>query len=221
MCNPCPREQMPTPASTPDAHILQATGLRFQWGSSPLFSNLDVVLVPGLHLVCGEEQSGKTTLLRLLAGELDGIEGHVSLQGCDLCSSPSAYRKMVFRTDPQDVSRDAISASAWFQTLPAVWPAFDLLRTEQLADGFALTPHLEKPMYMLSAGSKRKVWLTAAFSAQTPLTLLDQPFAALDLPSVRFLTGLLKEAASHPSRACVIADYEAPADVPLAGVVAL
>lgn len=212
---------MPTPANPPHAPILQATGLCFRWGDAPLFADLDVVLFPGLHLVRGEEQSGKTTLLRLLAGELDDLEGRVSLQGCDLRSSPSAYRQMVFRTDPQDVSRDAISASAWFQTLPAIWPAFALHRAEQLADGFALTPHLEKPMYMLSAGSKRKVWLTAAFAAQTPLTLLDQPFSALDLPSVRFLTGLLQEAASHPSRAFVIADYEAPAGVPLAGVVAL
>ena len=54
-----------------------------------------------------------------------------------------------------------------------------------------------------------------------PLTLIDQPFAALDAPSVRFLTELLHEAASHPSRAWVIADYEAPAGITLARVIDL
>jgi ABC-type cobalamin/Fe3+-siderophores transport system ATPase subunit len=76
-------------------------------------------------------------------------------------------------------------------------------------------------MYMLTAGSKRKVWLSAAFAAGTPLTLIDQPFAALDAPSMRFLTELLQDAASHPSRAWVIADYEAPAGVELASIIDL
>lgn len=213
---------MPTHASTPpDSPILQATGLRYAWGNSRLFSGLNVVLGPGLHLVCGEEQSGKTTLLRLLAGDLDAQDGRLLLQDLDFRSSPQAYRQRVFRTDPQDISRDAISAATWFQSLPTTCPAFAPHLAAQLVEGFALEPHIDKPMYMLSAGSKRKVWLTAAFAAQTPLTLLDQPFAALDLPSVRFLTDLLKEAAGNPSRAWMIADYEAPTGVPLASVVAL
>ncbi|MCY1378594.1 hypothetical protein D9M69_662440 [compost metagenome] len=87
--------------------------------------------------------------------------------------------------------------------------------------GFALQPHLDKPLYMLSAGSRRKVWLCAAFAAGTALTLIDQPFAALDAPSIRFLLELLQDAADHPSRAWVLADYLAPEGVPLARVLTL
>jgi ABC-type Mn2+/Zn2+ transport system ATPase subunit len=74
---------------------------------------------------------------------------------------------------------------------------------------------------MLSAGSKRKVWLSAAMAAGAALTLIDQPFAALDAPSMRLLTELLQETAHHPSRAWVIADYAAPAGVALAALIAL
>ncbi|MDP1687921.1 MAG: ABC transporter, partial [Hydrogenophaga sp.] len=60
------------------------------------------------------------------------------------------------------------------------------------------------------AGSKRKVWLCAAFAAGTPLTLIDEPFAALDTASIRFLRGLLEEASSHHDRAWVLADHTPP-----------
>ena len=55
---------------------------------------------------------------------------------------------------------------------------------QHLIQAFELTPHLEKPLYMLSTGSKRKVWLAAAFASGAAVTLLDQPFAALDKASV-------------------------------------
>jgi ABC-type taurine transport system ATPase subunit len=58
--------------------------------------------------------------------------------------------------------------------------------------------------------------LTAAFAAGAPLTLIDQPFAALDAPSIRFLRELLQDASSHPSRAWLLADHEAPEGVVLA-----
>jgi len=70
-------------------------------------------------------------------------------------------------------------------------------------------------------------WLAAialallSFAAQAPVTLLDQPFAALDGPSVRCVRELLQEAAEHSTRAWVVADHEAPpglrlaADIPL------
>ena len=69
---------------------------------------------------------------------------------------------------------------------------------------------------MLSTGSKRKVWLAAACASGAPLTLLDEPFAALDKTSIRCLLGVLGDAAAQPQRAWVLADYVAPPGVPLA-----
>ena len=85
-----------------------------------------------------------------------------------------------------------------------------------LMQALDLTLHLEKPLYMLSTGSKRKVWLAAALASGAALTLLDEPFAALDRSSIRSVLDLLREAASHRQRAWVVADYEAPPGVPLA-----
>ena len=65
------------------------------------------------------------------------------------------------------------------------------------------------------------MWLCAALASRATLTLLDDPFAALDQPSIRCVMAQLKIAAQSSSRACVVAHYEALADVPLAATVAL
>ncbi len=90
-----------------------------------------------------------------------------------------------------------------------------------LLAGFSLSDHLEKPLYMLSAGTRRKVWLSAAFASGAPLTLIDEPFAALDLPAKDFLTALLHDAAEHSARAFVVAHFEPLGDVPVVQVVDL
>ena len=66
-------------------------------------------------------------------------------------------------------------------------------------------------MFQWSAGSRRKLGLVAAFAGGAPVTLLDTPYAALDLASCQVLSELLLEAAGHPARAWVVADGELPA----------
>jgi ABC-type Mn2+/Zn2+ transport system ATPase subunit len=88
-------------------------------------------------------------------------------------------------------------------------------------EGLSLTPHLDKALYMLSTGSRRKVFMAAALASQAAVTLLDQPFVALDRPSITYLLGVLADAAKNTDRAWVVADYVAPENVALAGVIAL
>ena len=58
-----------TPHTTP---FLQAIALSGGPGSSPLIRGLTHTWCAGVHWVCGDEGSGKTSLLRLLAGDLPG-----------------------------------------------------------------------------------------------------------------------------------------------------
>ncbi|WP_332738828.1 ABC transporter ATP-binding protein [Hydrogenophaga sp.] len=202
---------------TPTTHVpvLEVTGLHFGWPGIPLFQGLSLQLPAGVSVVHGEESSGKTTLLRLLAGDLRADSGAFVLRNTPLQTHADAYRAQVFRTEPRSDALDAVSARAWFATLVSRYPGFDLGSAQDLARGFALDPHIDKPMYMLSAGSKRKVWLSAAFAAGTALTLIDEPFAALDMSSIRFLNALLQEASQHTDRAWVLADHTPPEDLAL------
>lgn len=203
--------------------ILQADALSFGYPGPPknlLFDKLFVQLPPGVTLVCGDEGVGKTTLLQLLAGALP-ISGHLHIKGVRLAEDSSAYRQRVAWFDPRDPSLDQHTARHIFGALPQQHPGCDLAALQAHIDGLSLAPHLDKALTMLSTGSRRKVFIAAALASQATVTLLDQPFMALDRPSIDYLLGVLAQAAQHPSRAWVVADYVAPMNVALAGVIEL
>lgn len=200
--------------------VLRAKDLGFAYPQRRLFQALSFELPPGLSLIRGGDGSGKTTLLRLLAGDLPSDGGALWLSGVSLSEQPFAYRSQVFRVDHQVIGLDQVTPEAYLSELSARHPDFDHAGLPALINGLSLEPHWQKPMYMLSTGSKRKVWLAAAFCAGAALTLLD-PFAALDQPSIRFVLGLLQGAATDPERAWLLADYQAPTGLSLASVIDL
>ena len=203
------------------APVLVARDLYFSFTNAPLFRALSCSIPPGVTLLHGDEGTGKTTLLKLLSGELATASGTLQAGSLQLDLDPIAYRSAVFRTDPRSDALEKITAREFLVSLQGRYPALNMAAALTLADAFALTLHLDKPMYMLSTGSKRKVWLTAGFTANALVTLLDEPFAALDKASIALVLELLNEAAEHPARAWVVADYTAPEGVPLASLIRL
>jgi ABC-type Mn2+/Zn2+ transport system ATPase subunit len=79
--------------------------------------------------------------------------------------------------------------------------------------GLSLQEHLHKPIYMLSTGTRRKVFLAASMASGAQLVLLDDPFAALDMRSIQFLKKHLSGWTQHTSKACVITLHEVPHDL--------
>ncbi len=165
---------------------------------------------PGVSWVCGDEGKGKTTLLRLLAGDVQPTTGQVL--------TPEGG---VFWMDLQDAAHDTTTVQASWDALRAHYPRWNQDLLQDLAQELDMTQHLDKRLNMLSAGSRRKVMVVAALASGATVTLLDQPFAALDLASVRVIHEFLQEAVEHSSRAWIVADYEAPTHLPLASVLNL
>lgn len=201
--------------------LLQADGLHFSYPQRSLFENWSAHITPGLTLVQGGDGCGKTTLLRLLAGELKADAGQLQIDGIDLALQGAAYRQHVFWVDPRSDAFDQIRVRDYFASLPARHPGFDVQTLATLIAGWSLAPHLDKHFYMLSSGSRRKVWLAAAFASNATVTLLDDPFAALDGASIAYLMTLLEQAAIDPVRGLILAHYAAPGKVALAATIAL
>ena len=208
----------------PEEPVLQVKGLRFGWSGPRLFDGLSFDITPGVTLVQGDDGSGKSTLLRLMAGAQNADDGSLVVHGIHLDEHHDAYRHEVFWIDPQTEAHDALAARGYLDSLSHHYPRFDTGTMAEMIEGFALGPHLAKPMYMLSTGSRRKVGLVGAAASGARLTLVDAPFAALDAPSIRALTALFEQAAADAQRTWVVADHELPAalaGVPLAGWVDL
>jgi len=144
-------------------------------------------LEPGLVAVTGDEGAGKTRLLRSLAQRPEeALWLDLSLPGQD-------------QLTPHQVWSD----------LRQRCPAWDMTLQEDLAQALGLEPHLGKNLFMLSTGSRRKVALVGLLASGATVTCLDQPFDALDAASAAVVRDFLAEAAEHPMRTWVVADYEA------------
>lgn len=188
--------------------ILLTHGLVFAFPQQPVFNDFSVAIPNGLTYVVGDESSGKTTLLRLLAGDLTPQAGSIAVCGVNQAVNLASYKQHVFWVDPRTSVHDGISPSEYFDLQRRIYPAFDDAMLATSIEGLSLNDHASKAMYMLSAGSKRKVWLAAAFASGAAVTLLDEPFAALDKASINFLIQQLEISAQKSKRAWVIADYE-------------
>lgn len=197
--------------------LIRVQGLHFAFpqAQQPLFDRLSFALPAGVSWLGGNEGSGKTTLLRLLAGRLSPQAGSIStdrpLQADELAQQV-AWHEAGDPTFDQSVVQDILD-----QLVPAVARS----RLAGLSAGLSLEPHLAKPLYQLSTGSRRKVFIAATLARPGPLALLDQPFTALDAPSIAFLIANFNALASSGERALLLADYLPPEGVPLASTLDL
>ncbi len=201
--------------------ILEVKDLDFGYPGHAMFSQWSASLPPGVSLILSGDGRGKTTLMRLLAGELSAGAGDLCINGITLNTHAKDYCQQVFWTEPRTNAFDQMTPMAFFDLQRNAYGGFDNAALTRYVDGLSLAPDLHKQLFMLSTGSKRKVWLAAAFASGAALTLLDMPFAALDKASIAYVLSLLDEAATHTTRAYVVADYVAPVGVPLAATIDL
>ncbi len=190
-------------------------------GQPPLAAGWSCDIGGGVTLLHGDSGTGKSTLLRVLAGTLATGAGRLSLGDTRLDADAGAYRQKVFFIEPSTDRFDRQSGHDCSAALRSGDAAFDAARWQALVDGFALAPHLEKPMYMLSTGTKRKVWLASALASGRPLVLLDEPTGGLDAASRRCLWRALGDEAARQQRVVLVASAETLDEVPLAGRIAL
>ena len=200
---------------------LLISNLSFGYGDQPLFEKWSTHLSAGLTWIQGDEGSGKSTLLRLMSGTLSAQAGGLSINGVSLNDRADAYCSQVFWTEPRSEVFDSMSPMEYFDTLRPKHPQFNTGLLASLQEALDLNPHLSKKLYMLSNGSKRKVWLAAAFASGAALTLIDDPFAALDQPSIKVIRQLLEDAANQTTRTFVVANYEVPEGLEVTKVIEL
>lgn len=208
------------PCALTEETVLRITGLSGGPGPDPLFHDLDLCLPAGVSTLLGDEGTGKTSLLRLLAGDLVATSGQMRVLDTDIpLSRPQPAS--VFWTDLRLPLHGEDTPGQCWTAFAQTLPNWSTDTQQELLETLQLTPHLDKRLNMLSTGSRRKVGLVAALASGATVTLLDQPFASLDQASIRRLQEFLSEYSQNTCRAWLIADYENPAHIPLASVLQL
>ena len=194
----------------PERSVLKISKLSLAHPDCVVLNDFSAQPANGLVLVRGGGGRGKTSLMCVLAGELAADAGHLQLGGVWLHDQPEAYRQQLFWADTRSAAHDALICRDYLAAVQRRYPAFDEAQLRRAIEGLSLAPHLDKNIFMLSTGSKRKLYLAAAFASGAALTLLDTPFAALDKVSIRFALDMLAEVAQDRDRLWVLADYAQP-----------
>lgn len=207
------------PQKTTDT-VLSVTGLSGGPGDLQLFRDLALQLPAGVSALLGDEGVGKTSLMRLLSGDLVATAGQLRL-ACGASPLSLPQPSAVFWIDLRLPLHDSDTPVQCWAQLRASLPAWSDETQNELIEALQLAPHLDKRLNMLSTGSRRKVGLVAALASGATVTLLDQPFVSLDQASIRSFQAFLAQRGLNTARAWLIADYEKPAHLPLVSVIQL
>jgi ABC-2 type transport system ATP-binding protein len=147
---------------------------------------LDRTFAPGVTWLLGPNGTGKTTLFRVLCGELAPTAGVVRLDGDEPTRSPTARCGIAFLPANPELSGFLTVREAWSITAGLRGRAWD---GAALADTLELDPR--RRLDTLSVGQRRKAELVAALAGDPDVLLLDEVFAPLDDRSVRAVAALL------------------------------
>ena len=157
--------------------------LHFAYRRKPVFSGLSLDLQPGyIYGLLGRNGTGKSTLLRNLAGLLSPRRGKVLVGGLEpRRRQPEFLRKVLLL--PEEFHVPAISVKRWVDSQAPFYPNFSREMLERTLREFSIAYDDSSRLTELSYGQQKKVLIALALSANTPLLLMDEPTNGLDILS--------------------------------------
>jgi iron complex transport system ATP-binding protein len=204
--------------------MLSAAGITFGYTSAPVLRDVSIDVPDGGFVgVLGPNGSGKTTMLRVLAGVEKPGAGRVTLDGIDMARIPRADLARRMAVVPQETHL-AFEYTVLEVVLMGRYPhlgTFEIegprdhaIAREALAatgtEGFA-----GRPFATLSGGEKQRVIIAAALAQisttseeRAPVLLLDEPTAALDLAYQLEIADLLRRLRSRQPFSIVLSTHD-------------
>ena len=163
-------------------------------GDNLLFTGLNFQLRPGQLLqIEGANGSGKTSLLRILAGLSLASEGEVQWEGVDILKQrPEYFAQMAYLGHTLGVKADLSPVENLRIALALSSLAFDADSVFSALDRVGLAGREDIPARALSAGQKQRVALARLLACPAKLWIMDEPFTALDVSGVALVRGLME-----------------------------
>jgi heme exporter protein A len=184
---------------------LSGCGIRCVRGGREVFSRLDFETSSGEALaVTGPNGSGKTSLLRLIAGLLTIADGSIALEGGE---AELTLPEQAHYLGHRDALKPALSIS---ENL-SFWRDYLGGEASDTAESLAavgLDHAAQLPAAYLSAGQRRRLSIARLLAVRRPVWLLDEPTNALDAAGQSLFAALMGD---HLARGgLIIAATHAP-----------
>ncbi len=200
------------------SHGLVVHSLTIQAGQRALISNLSQRFLPGeMWCLVGPNGAGKTTLMHTLAGLGTPKHGAIELDGLSLSAWPLAElarRRALMQQARQTVLNMNVFDTVLLSRYPYLtgwgWESeVDQTTAFTALEAFQLTPLADRLVSSLSGGEQQRVALACVLCQQTPLLLLDEPLASLDLTHQISCLHLLRNwLADQPHRTVIFSCHD-------------
>lgn len=160
--------------------MLRIDNLSKRYGNHLVFQGLTQAFPPGCVALCEEDSTGKSSMLRIIAGVIAPDEGDVWIDGHSMIHSPvQAKSRLAYVPDnclafPAQTGRGLLEQVASEKNSAIDDTVLDL------AYRLGLEPHLDKRFEQMSTGTRRKVFLTAAALGEPAVIIADGPSNGLD-----------------------------------------
>ncbi|BBH65253.1 hemin import ATP-binding protein HmuV [Actinoplanes sp. OR16] len=166
---------------------MRAVGVSVRLGGRAVVSDVDLNVDPGeVVALVGPNGAGKSTLLAALAGDV-GYSGEISILGRDIKAFKPIELARLRSVLPQKATLSfPFDVGEVIRMGRAPWAGRPEAEDDEAAVAEAMkwtetTPFEDRPFPALSGGEQARVALARVLAQRTPVLLLDEPTAALDL----------------------------------------
>jgi len=195
--------------------LLELENISINAGTKHLFKLNQLNLEVGLVALVGRNGTGKSTFIRTLLGDNKNYSGKINWKGKSLTEiSPSERAKLiaVVYSKPQIFGNHTVIEVLLLGRIPhqnifTKITSADWEITEKILDLLNLHDFRDTPFNILSDGEKQLVMIGRALVQQTPIILLDEPGAFLDLVNRYQLAALLKRIANQENRLVIYSTH--------------
>lgn len=177
------------------------------YGRTVALDELSLEIGPGITGVFGPNASGKSTLLRVLAGLLRPTRGKVTFLGAPLSLGNENFRHIVGYAGHEPGLYARLSVRENLLLFARLYGTTEA-RVDELLDKLGISDRSSTPVGDLSAGLKRRTSVARALLHEPKLLLLDEPYANLDDEASDLVSHAIQEW-SAPDRIGVMATHGA------------
>jgi ABC-type Mn2+/Zn2+ transport system ATPase subunit len=185
--------------------LVQTDGLAAGYGAAPVLADVSFALHAGERMgVLGPNGGGKTTLFRVLLGELAPMAGTLTAPARFAVVPQTERSRLDFPVSALDVAlMGSISTLPWWRR-----PGRAQRRAARAAlEAVGLREQTNATFGDLSGGQRQRVLVARALVQDARVILLDEPFTGLDGPSADRLEALLAALAAE-GRGVMIATHD-------------
>jgi len=161
--------------------MINIQDLSFSYKRKPVFKGLDLNLQAGhIYGLLGRNGTGKSTLLRNIAGFLFPQSGRIEALGFEPRRRQPAFLQQVFLL-PEEFYLPPISIARWVEHAARFYSLFNMDQFYKYAAGFDIP--MQGGMQEMSYGQQKKLLISFALAVNSPVLLMDEPTNGLDILS--------------------------------------